>query len=108
MRAAPTPPVLAALPTPLGQRRRYASCCRDLQPKSYQIDFGAGSLCSYESLLYKAVRIGPPGGTSVLIHSIDPRKRPISGVLVASASCGKPDTACRTAALEIGEGACCF
>src|SRR5262245_44238015 len=40
MRAAPAPPVLAAMPTPLGQRRFNASCCRDLQPKSYQIVLG--------------------------------------------------------------------
>jgi hypothetical protein len=86
------------MPTPLDQRLCYASCRRDVHPKSYQIVLGAGSLGPYESLPYKAVTIGAHGGSSVLIRLIDPRKRPISGVLVASASCGKPDAACRPGA----------
>src|SRR5262249_32461570 len=67
----------------------------DDQPESYQIILGAGSLSSYESLPYKAVRIKPHGGTAVLIRSIDPRKKASSGISVASADFGKPDKAWR-------------
>jgi hypothetical protein len=89
-KSSPATRALALVPADQGRKRRrlrqgLASCCHDLQPRSYQIILGADSLRSHESLPYKRVRIGPRGATAVLIRSTGARKRPIPGVSVASA-----------------------
>src|SRR5262245_59339299 len=82
MRAVPTPPVLASMPTPLGQRCCNASCCLDVHLKWYQAVLGAGSPGSDESLPYKALKRSLPVG----LRRSFAQSIPAKGLVLASRS----------------------